>query len=890
MSFRQRLRSLLFPLRALVGRDRLERDMDDELRAHLEMQAAHNRSRGMATSEARRRAQLAFGSMDAVKEDCRQSVGIHFLDTLGQDLRIGLRGLRRTRGFTAAVVLTLGLGIGANTAVFSVVRGILLRPLPYAHGERMVVLQQADAAAGVQGLGFSVAEVREVGAQTPSLDAVVEYHSMNFILLGADRPLQVRTGVVSANFFDVLGVAPLLGRTFRAPDDAEGADAVLVLTHEYWSRVFGRDPGIVGRMFQMNDKPHQVVGVLPPIPQYPDENDVFMPASACPFRAQSARTGNRQARLLSAFGRLRAGATPPQARSDFDHVLAGFKRDHPESYAPAARPTGTADRLMDVMVQPARHTLVVLFATVALVLLIACANVANLTLARLSDRNREMAVRAALGAGRRRLFRQLVTESLLLGLAGGVVGLLFAAAAQGALTTFAARFTARAAEVKLDGTVLLFALAVSIVTGLFFGTLPGLPSADALARTGGSEGRTAGRRGGQRTRAALVVSQLALSFTLLIGAALMLRSFAKLQAVHPGFQAENVLSLGLHLNWSTQSPTQFRSVEHQAAFHDQLNERIRALPEVLDAGTAWTFPLNSSFRNDGTFLLEGLDPGGTLPVAQGLGASERYFDTLGVPLRQGRFFTIADRGTASDAAIVNDRFVQRYFPDGVALGKRLSFNRGQTWRTVVGVVGDVRQAELEREPGPAVYVPFRQFPSFSSTLFVRTQTDPLALAEHIRTITHELSRDTAVGPVRTLEQIRGDALAPPRLTTLLLGAFATLALVIAVTGLAGVLAYAVSQRTREIGVRVALGAAPGHILSMVLRQGLTSIALGLAIGLTGALGLSRLVSRLLFGVAPTDPLCFAGSVAVLAAAGVAACLVPARQAVAIEPMRALRTE
>jgi predicted permease len=825
-----------------------------------------------------------------VKEECRQSAGVHFFDTLGQDLRIGWRGLRRTRGFTAAVVLTLGLGIGANTAVFSVVRGILLRPLPYAHGERMVVLRQGDPAAGVRSLGFSVAEVHDLGAQVRGLDAVVEYHSMNFTLLGGDEPRRVRTGVVSAAYFDVLGVRPLLGRTFRPEDDREGADAVLLLTYDYWTRSFGRDPAVVGRMFQMNDKPHQVVGVLPPIPQYPSENDVFMPASACPFRARAVASGNRQARLLSAFGRLRPGTTPAAAGAELDHVLAGFKRDHADSYAPAARPVGAVDRLADQMVQPARTTLVVLFATVALVLLIACANVANLTLARLSDRRQEMAVRAALGAGRRRLFRQLMTESLLLGLAGGLVGLVFAAAAQGALTTFAARFTARAAEVKLDGAVLMFALGISLLTGLLFGTLPGLPSADALARTSGSEGRTAGGRAAARTRSALVVSQLALSFTLLIGAALMLRSFGKLQAVHPGFRAENVLSVGVHLNWTGESPDQFLSVDRQAAFHDQLHERIRALPGVLDVGTAWTFPLNASFRNDGSVLIEGQDPAGTLAVAQGLGASEGYFQTLGVPLHQGRFFTAADRGDASDAAIVNDAFVQRYFPDGAAVGKRLSFTRGQSWRTVVGVVGGVRQAELEKEPGPAVYLPFRQFPAFSSTLFVRSQTDPLALADRIRGFTAQISRDTAVGPVRTLEQIRGDALAPPRLTTILLGAFASLALVIAATGLAGVLAYAVSQRTREIGVRVALGAAPGQILGMVLRQGLTTVALGLALGVTGALGLARLVSRLLFGVAPTDPLCFVGSVAVLAVAGIAACLLPARRAVAIEPMRALRTE
>jgi predicted permease len=371
----------------------------------------------------------------------------------------------------------------------------------------------------------------------------------------------------------------------------------------------------------------------------------------------------------------------------------------------------------------------------------------------------------------------------------------------------------------------------------------------------------------------------------------MLRSFSKLQAVDPGFQVENVLTIGLHLNWSTHTTPQGPlDRDRVLAFHDALQERIRALPGVLSAGTAFAVPLDAGFRHDFDVFLEGQDPGAASAVAIAFGASTGYFEALGVPLRRGRVFTDADRGQASDAAIVNDRFVRRYVPQGDVMGRRVSFDRGRTWRTVVGVVGDVRQAEIDREPDPIVYLPFRQFPGFSSTLFVRTQAEPLALAERIRGITGEISRDTAVGPIRTLEQIRGDALALPRLTTALLGVFAALALLIAVTGLAGVLAYAVSQRTREIGVRVALGAAPANILSMVLRQGMTSIALGLAIGLTGALALSRLVSRLLFGVAPTDPLCFVGSVAVLAVAGLVACLVPARQAVGIEPMRALRAE
>jgi predicted permease len=890
MATRNWLRWLAYPLRSLAARRRIERDMDEELGFHLEMQAEQNRRRGLEAQEARRAARVGFGSVDSVKEECRQSWGVHFMDTLRQDLRFGVRSLLRSPGFTAIVILTLGLGIGVNTAVFSVVDGVLLRPLPYAHGGRIVSLDQGDPRIGVEGLGFSVPEVQDLRASASQLDAVVEYHSMNFTMLGGPEPLRVRTGVVSASYFDVLGVAPLLGRCFREADEAHGADAVLLVSYDYWTQEFGRDPGIVGRTFRMNDRPHRVVGVLPPLPQYPDVNDVFMPATACPFRGRAAAAGNRQARLLTAFGRLKPGARAEQARLELDQVLAGFAREHANAYPPKASPVASVEPLADVMTRTARPTFLVLLATVALVLLIACANVANLTLARLSERSRELAVRAVLGAGRRRLVRQLLTESLLLALAGGAVGLLFAVATQGALASFAARFTPRAAEVRLDAGVLLFTLGVSLLTGIAFGTLPGLPS-QSLAGTAGSEARTAGGRGRQRTRSVLVVTQLAFSFTLLIGAALMLRSLAKLQAVDPGFEVENVLTLGLHLNWSTHSmPERGIDTERVVALHDTLLERVRALPGVIHAGNAWTFPLNSDFRASGSVLVEGDDAGASLPISQQLGASPDYFRALGVPLLQGRTFAEADRGTASDAVIVNDRFVRRCFPDGRAIGRRISFNRGQTWRSVVGVVGGVRHGPLAEEPEPIVYLPFAQFPGFSSTLFVRTHGEPLALAERIRSLTQELSRDTAVGPVLTLEQIRGDALASPRLTTMLLGTFAGLALLIAVTGLAGVLAYAVSQRTREIGVRVALGAAPSDILSMVVRQGLVSVGVGLAIGLTGALALSRLVSRLLFAVEPTDPLCFVGSVVVLGAAGLLACVVPARRAVGVDPMQALRAD
>jgi predicted permease len=414
------------------------------------------------------------------------------------------------------------------------------------------------------------------------------------------------------------------------------------------------------------------VGVLPPLPEYPEPSDVYMPASACPFRARAEASGNRQARLLTAYGRLRPGTPADQARAELDGILAGFAREHPEAYAPGATPLARVTPLGELMVRGARPTLLVLLATVGLVLLIACANVANLSLARLADRSRELAVRAALGAGRRRLLRQLLTESTLLSLAGGVVGLALAAVTQQGLTRFAARFTARAAEVRLDGTVLLFTLAVSLVTGLAFGTLPGLPSAPSLASTAGSEGRSAGGGGRRRTRSVLVVSQLALSFTLLIGAALMLRSFAKLRAVDPGFQVENVLTMGLHLNWSTHTTPERRvDLERVTAFHDALLERVRAMPGVESAGNAWTFPLDSSFRTDGSVLVDGQDASGSLPLAEQLGTSPDYFRALGVPLLTGRFFDDADRGDASDAVIVNSRFVERCLAGGDPLGRRI---------------------------------------------------------------------------------------------------------------------------------------------------------------------------------------------------------------------------
>ncbi|HEV8253714.1 MAG TPA: ABC transporter permease [Vicinamibacteria bacterium] len=879
-------------VRALVSRPRQESELDDELRLHLEMETEANVRRGLPPDEARRAALLSFGGVEQAKEGCRETWRGRFLEVLAQDVRYGLRGLRRSPGFTAAIVLTLGLGIGANTAVFSLINGVLLKPLPYARGEQVVVLRQPESRSRSEDLGFSPLEVRDYREMSHAFDGLVEYHSMDFTLLGGGDPRRVRAGVVSANFFDVLEVKPLLGRTFRPDDEAPGADAVLVLSHDYW-RTLGSEASVVGRRFEMNDRVHTVVGVLPPIPQYPQENDVYMPSTACPFRNRPAVLENRRARMLGAFARIAPGVSLPQAQAEVEGVSRRLRAAYPDAFARESDARVALSPLKEDLVRGARPTFLVLLATVALVLLIACANVANLTLARLVERSRELAIRSALGAGRARLLRQLLTESTILALGGGALGLSFAFATRDLLTAFAARLTPRAGEVEIDVAVLLFTLVTSVLTGVLAGTLPGLPGRERIAPVLLAENvRATGDRRRQRLRAGLVAWQLALSFVLLIGAALMLRSFANLRSVDAGFKGDHVLTARLNLNFSTYTNAEHRiDVERVNGFYRALEDRLRALPGVVALGTAWTFPLNNAFQNDGTFTIEGRgEASGPPPKATFIGVSPAYFETLGVPLLRGRVFDERDRGDAPVMVVVNQRLARRHWGEADPVGQRISSDGGRTWRTIVGMVGDVRQEGLDRDPGDAVYLPFRQFPGFGATLFVRTMDDPARVAEQVRAAALASDSQTAVTALRTLDDIRSEALSSPRLTTVLLGLFAGLALVITAAGLSGLIAYSVSQRTHEIGIRMALGADRPTITAMVLREGLTSVATGLAVGIVGALALSRLVSGLLFGVGPNDPACYAGSALVLLGVSVAGCLLPARRATAVSPMAALRGE
>jgi predicted permease len=704
--------------------------------------------------------------------------------------------------------------------------------------------------------------------------------------------VRVQTGVVSASYFSMLGVKPVLGRDFLPGEDAIGAEPVLLLSWKMWKEVYGGDPSVVGRVFQMNDRPHTVIGVLPPLPAYPDANDLFMPASACPFRSNPQMLARRDARMVSAFARLRPGAFLESVRTEAKGLVGRLQQQYADAYPKGGGVGLELTPLREELTRRARTTFLTLLVTVALILLVACANVANLALARLSDRGHEMALRAALGAGRLRLLRQLLTESTILACLGGALGLALAYTAQGALVRFAARYTPRSGEITIDGAVLLFTLLASLLTGLVFGSLPGLPKVDALARTMVGEGtRSTATRAKRRLRAALVVGQLALSFVLLVFAALALRSLWRLNRVDGGFRTENVLTAQIHLNWSTYlSPQHQIDAEKVVAFHDRLRSRLQSLPGVVTVGNAWTVPLNAGFNNGGQFQVEGREIDGAAPItAVQIGASRDYFDAVTVPLVKGELFRGDERGGEEPlVTLVSREFARRYFPNEDPVGKRITGNGGRSWRTIVGVVGDVRQSDLRQEPEPTTYVPFTELPGFSSYIFVRALGDPRPLERRLRELVLESDAQAAVSDVETLESRRSESLAAPRLATLLLSLFAFVALAISATGLGGVLAYQVAQRSKEIGVRMALGAAPNRVLGEIVGSGMRTTAVGLTLGLAGALAASRLLTGMLYGVSPTDAVCIAASALTLLATSFVACLLPGRRAVTVQPVSALR--
>jgi predicted permease len=864
----------LHRLRALFRKEDLDQELSDELAFHLEKQIEQNIAAGMSAEEARCTALKSFGGVEQVKEECRDAWGVRLIDNLLQDIRFGLRMLAKNPGFTAVAVLTVALGIGSNTAIFTVVNSVLLQPLPYPHPEQLFLIQL-----GTPGRGFGAltdVEYVEYEKQSRAFEHLAAFSAGIANLTGAGEPVVVRRCEVTAGFWPTMGIAPMLGRTFLPGEEkGPGRDSV-VLSDRVWRTQFHADPGIIGKNVTLDGIAHSIVGVMPAGFAFPSEQGVWSLASLDPLKFKLARQ--------AVIGRVKPGISTGQAQAEMD-VISRHLFPNKEG--------GQTLRLLplhEYMVGDVERPLLVLLGAVGFVLLIACANVANLLLARGVARREEMAIRASLGAGRLRLVRQLLTESITLSLFGGALGLLLAAwGVRVFLALVSPGDMPRIREIHLDGWVLAFTALVSLLAGLMFGVAPalqlsGVPLSESLQQAGSQ--RVTGSS--KRLKNALVVSEVALALVLLIGAGLLMKSFVRLRLVDPGFLPENVLTM-------TVIPPRSRTLEQLKSFHQQVLDKLRALPGIGSAAAVNWLPLGHALVST-RFGAEGQDIFDQT-VACRVGVSHDYFQTMGIRLLHGRYFNAWDNEKALPVVIMSRAAANRVWPDQNPLGKRVYFKphpRPQDWLTVVGVVEDVRQRSLAESSPLAVYQPYLQVsdPIYLSHMVyvVRSTANPTSIAALMRERLREVDKDQPIYAFETLQDLISGSVAQPRFYSRLLGVLSAAALLIAAVGIYGVTAFSVSQRTHEIGIRLALGAKRADILRMILRSSLPLILIGVGLGLCGAFAVTRVLRSFLFEVKPTDTATFAAVSLLLAAVALLACYIPAHRAAKVDPMVALRYE
>jgi putative ABC transport system permease protein len=804
------------------------------------------------------------------------------IDAIRQDLSYALRRLRQAPGFTLVAVATLAIGIGATSAIFSVVNAVLLRPLPFPEPGRLVRVAQTWKG---QPAVYSPQNFLDVAAQATSFSGLAAVDTSGVTLTGQGAAARLEGAEVTASFFDVLRVRPLHGRGFVTEENEPGHNRVAVLGYPLWRDRFGADPGIVGRTVSLNRVPHVVVGIAPPGFRYPGDVEIWTPMEY----DERFRTDSRGAWYLGVVGRLRDGATVDGARQEVSTIAARLA----QAYADANEGVGgTVIPLLDATVGESRRALLVLLGAVGFVLLVACVNVANLLLARTAARESELAVRAALGAGRARLVRQLLTESLLLALLGGAAGLLLSVAIVDGLVALAPQGVPRLDEVSVNRVVVAFGVALSLVTTVLFGVFPAVQTSrrtTARALRQGSRGILG--RGRARLRGGLVAGQIALAMVLLTGSALLLRSFALLRGVDPGFQTEKALAFRVSLPESA-----YAEDAQRTSFHDELQRRLGVLPGVRAVGAVAGLPLTGNHFNI-SFTVDGRPevPPAQQPSMEVRIANPGYFRAIGIPVRRGRSFTEGDRPETPQVVVLSETAARRYFPGEEPIGRtiRLGLGRGRGRKAggeVVGIVGDVRESGLGADSPPEIYVPYAQFPIESMDVVLRTDVEPRSIAAVAERVVHGLDAELPVARVATLDEVLARSVSEPRFYALLLGTFAAIALFLAALGLFGVMAYAVAQRTRELAVRIALGARREVLLGMVLREALLLGAVGVTVGLAGALLLSRVIASMLFSLSPRDPATLAGVAVLLLATAILASYVPARRATRVDPVIALRSE
>jgi predicted permease len=884
-----RRRFLRLPQRSSA---RLRADLDDELRFYFDMRARELVEGGMTEADARREAIREFGDLEYTKryclaEDVMSTRDEHRTDLLGelrQDVAHTWRTLRRAPAFAAVALITLALGIGANTAIFSVVNGVLLRDLPYRDADQVVRLWGANATAQRDKGQLSPADFLDLRAAQRSFTTMGAFAWGGGTYVGDGDPVRLSGLRVDANVFSALGVSAAIGRTFVAGEDSTAlAPTVVLLGNGVWRRLFGSDSTIVGKTIDLSGRRRTVVGVLPPSFFFPTaaEAEIFTPLDLTPVLNDANRA--RKFHFLGAVGRLRPGVTVEQARTEVVSIARRLERDYPESNAGI---TVNTLGIREAMVGDTRPALLVLLGASLLVLLIACANVAGMLLSRAVSRRQELAVRAALGAGRARLVRQMLTESVVLAVVGGAAGLGLAAWGTRALVASAGDMLPASNQITVDSTVLATALLVTLLCGILFGLVPALAASRGMHTALKDAGRgSSGGVGRYRLRTALVTGQLALAAMLLVGAGLLVRSLTRLQHNDLGYTVDSALTFDLSL-----AGQRYATSEAQDQFYEELYQRLRTLPGVAAVGGSGNLPLRGS--SSASLAIDGRPhEGDRLPEVGYQPVSDDWFKAMGVPFRRGRAFGPSDHNDAPPVVILSEAAARQFWPNGDPIGARVRLgpNPSTPWSTVVGVVGDVRMG-VAGDPRPTAYVSARQDHWGGMAMVVRTTGDPMALLPAVRREVRAIDATLPVSDPRSMRDVQSLQLTDRRLPMQLMTAFAVLALILAAVGVYGVMAYSVAARTREIGVRVALGARPANVFGMVVRHGFVTAVAGLAIGLLGAAGLGRLLVNLLYEVAPTDAATFVTVAVVLLGVVLAACLIPARRAVRIDPLEALRSE